>query len=328
MQYRKIGKTDISASAIGLGTWAIGGGEMWEGNDDAQSIRAIHAAIDSGITLIDTAPIYGFGHSEEVVGKALKDVARDKIVLSTKCGLWWKSKRGTFFNCREGIESFRCLEPETIREELEDSLRRMGTDYVDIYHTHWQSLPPSYTPVAETMGALMDLQKEGKIRAIAVSNADTACMDEYFAAGRIDACQPSYSMLSRGIEKDILPYAVEHEMSVLAYSPLARGLLTGKIGVDTPVKVAQSGLPWMKPENRARVLQMLDGWKDLTETYNCTLAQLVIAWTINQPGLSHVLCGARQEKNALENAVAGEIVLRPEDVARMRTDVENLGDPA
>lgn len=327
MKYRKIGKTDISASAVGIGTWAIGGGELWSGSDDAQSIRALHAAVDSGINLIDTAPGYGFGHSEEVVGKAIKEIGRDKIVLSTKCGIWWKTQRGTYFNTRDGISTYKCVDAETIRIEIEDSLTRLGTDYIDIYHTHWQSTPPYITPVSETMGALLDLQKQGKIRAIAVSNADTKCMDEYFACGRIEACQPGYSMLNRKIEKDILPYAMGHDMSVLAYSPLERGLLTGKITMDTKVDMAQDMMPWMKPQNRARVIAMLDGWKDLTEKYGCTMAQLVIAWTISQPGLTHVLCGARKEKNAMENAAAGSIELSAEDIAAMRAAVEALGEP-
>lgn len=327
MIYRTIGKTDIRASAIGLGTWAIGGGDLWTGSDDAQSVRAICAAVDHGINLIDTAPAYGFGHSEEVVGRALKEIGRDRVVLSTKCGIWWKTKRGSYFNTRNGIDTYKCVDAETIRIEVEDSLTRLGTDYIDLYHTHWQSVPPHVTPVEETMGALMDLQKAGKIRAIAVSNADTACMDAYFRSGRIEACQPSYSLLNRKIEGDILPYAVDHGMSVLAYSPLERGLLTGKIGMDTPLTQAQGMMAWMKLENRGRVLEMLDSWQELTEKYHCTLAQLVIAWTLRQEGLSHVLCGARKEKNAAENAKAGEISLSAEDAAAMRRAAEALGDP-
>lgn len=320
--------TDISASVVGLGTWAIGGGELWSGTEDAQSVRTIRTAVDSGINLIDTAPIYGFGHSEEVVGRAIREIGRDRVVLSTKCGLWWKTARGSYFNTRSGIDTYRCVEPETIREELEDSLRRLGTDYIDIYHTHWQSAPPHETPVSETMGALLELQKQGKIRAIAVSNADTACMDAYFQTGRIEACQPSYSMLNRKAEQEILPYAEAHGMSVLAYSPLERGLLTGKVTMETPLTEAQGMMAWMKPENRRRVLALLDSWKGYTERYHCTMAQLVIAWTLGQKGLTHVLCGARKEKNAVENAGAGAIRLAPEDAAAMRRDVEALGEPA
>lgn len=327
MRYRNIGKTDILASVVGLGTWAIGGGELWSGTEDAQSIRAIHAAVDHGINLIDTAPGYGFGHSEEVVGKALKEIGRDRVVLSTKCGIWWKTKRGTYFNTRNGIDTYKCVDAETIREEIEDSLTRLGTDYIDIYHTHWQSTPPYITPVEETMGALLELQKQGKIRAIAVSNADIPCMEDYLKNGRIEACQPSYSLLNRKIEQDILPFAIEHEMSVLAYSPLERGLLTGKVTMDTELTQAQAMMPWMRPENRARVLALLDTLSPLLEKYRCSMAQLMIAWTLQQPGLSHVLCGARREKNAMENAQAGEIVLSPEDCKMIRDGAEALGAP-
>ena len=327
MRYRNIGKTDIRASVVGLGTWAIGGGELWSGTEDAQSIRAICAAVDNGINLIDTAPGYGFGHSEEVVGKALKEIGRDRVVLSTKCGIWWKTKRGTYFNTRNGIDTYKCVDAETIREEIEDSLTRLGTDYIDIYHTHWQSTPPYITPVEETMGALLDLQKQGKIRAIAVSNADIPCMEDYFKNGRIEACQPSYSLLNRKIERDILPFAMAHEMSVLAYSPLERGLLTGKITMDTELTQAQAMMPWMRPENRAKVLALLDTLSPLLEKYHCSMAQLIIAWTLEQPGLSHVLCGARREKNAMENAQAGDIVLSPEDCKTIRDGAEALGSP-
>lgn len=327
MRYRNIGKTDILASVVGLGTWAIGGGELWSGTEDAQSIRAIHAAVDHGINLIDTAPGYGFGHSEEVVGKALKEIGRDRVVLSTKCGIWWKTKRGTYFNTRNGIDTYKCVDAETIREEIEDSLTRLGTDYIDIYHTHWQSTPPYITPVEETMGALLDLQKQGKIRAIAVSNADIPCMEDYLKNGRIEACQPSYSLLNRKIERDILPFAMAHEMSVLAYSPLERGLLTGKITMDTELTQAQAMMPWMRPENRAKVLALLDTLSPLLEKYHCSMAQLIIAWTLEQPGLSHVLCGARREKNAMENARAGDIVLSPEDCKMIRDGAEALGSP-
>ena len=177
------------------------------------------------------------------------------------------------------------------------------------------------------MGALLELQKQGKIRTIAVSNADILCMEDYFRYGRIEACQPSYSLLNRKIEKDILPFAVEHEMSVLAYSPLERGLLTGKITMDTELTQAQAMMPWMRPQNRARVLELLASLSPLLEKYHCTMAQLMIAWTLQQRGLSHVLCGARRERNAIENAQAADIVLTPEDIKMIRDGAEALGTP-
>ncbi len=328
MQYREIGRSGISASVVGFGAWAIGGGPWWGPTDDAESIRAIQAGIDAGITLIDTAPAYGFGHSETVVGKAIRG-RREQVVLATKCGLWYDDERGTPFFELEGRTVRRCLRPETIRLELEQSLKRLGTDRIDLYQTHWQVVPPETTPIAETMGCLMELKRQGKIRAIGVSNATPAQMDEYRAAGELDSLQPRYSMLDRAIEKDILPYCRAHGISVLAYSPLEQGLLTGAIGMDRtfgPAEIRSRGL-WFRPANRRRVLDMLAGWRDLTEACGCTLGQLVIAWTVQQPGVTFALCGARRAGQARENARAGDLVLREADLARMRRDVEALGGP-
>jgi methylglyoxal reductase len=329
MRTRKIGTTDIEASVVALGAWAIGGGTWWgKSSDDEQSIRAIHAALDAGITMIDTAPAYGWGRSEEVIGKALKG-RRDKVILATKCGLWWHDDRGPLFFELEGRSIRRILRPETIRQEIEMSLKRLDTDYIDLYQTHWQSPEPENDPIAETMEYLMKLKEEGKIRAIGVSNVDVAQIKEYQAAGILDTIQPRYSMLDRGIEQDLLPYCLEHNISSLAYSPLEQGLLTGKIGMDRILKEgeARNSIPWFKPENRRKVLDMLDGWKSLTEKYSCNLAQLVIAWTVEQPGLTFALCGARKPEHSIQNAAAGALTLEQNDIQQMRNDVEALGEP-
>ncbi|MCL2158708.1 MAG: aldo/keto reductase [Oscillospiraceae bacterium] len=328
MQYRNIGASGISASAVGLGTWTIGGGTWWGETDDNESVRTIHAAMDAGINLIDTAPMYGWGRSEEVIGKAIKG-RRDKAVVSTKCGLWWNDSRGAFFFELEGIKVTKCLRPETIKIEVEDSLKRLGTDYIDVYHTHWQAAEPDKTPIADTMECLMKLREEGKIKSIAVSNCDTNQMDEYLKIGRIDANQPHYSMLFRDIEADILPYCIKNNMSILTYSPLEHGLLTGKITMDTKLDENEfrSGTPWYKPENRRRVIDMLGGWKELAEKYGCSIPQLVIAWTANRPGITHVLCGARRPEQAEENARAGGMKLSDADTARMNADIDAIGRP-
>jgi len=328
MQFRDIGNSGISASAVGLGTWTIGGGTWWGETDDQESVRTIHAALEAGVNLIDTAPLYGWGRSEEVVGKAIKG-RRDKVVLSTKCGLWQYDDRGSFFFELEGIKVTKCLRPETIKQEIEMSLKRLETDYIDIYHTHWQAMEPDKTPIAETMECLLKLKEEGKIRSIAVSNCDTNQMDEYLEKGRIDANQPHYSMLFRDIESEILPYCVKNNISILAYSPLEHGLLTGKITMETKLGEDEfrSGTPWYKPENRKRVIDMLNGWKDLTEKYSCSMSQLVIAWTINRPGLTHVLCGARHPGQAADNAKAGGMILSADDTIRMNNDIDGLGVP-
>jgi methylglyoxal reductase len=328
MDYRAIGRSGIKASAVGLGTWAIGGGPWWGAADDHESIRAIRAALDEGITLIDTAPVYGWGHSEDVVGRAISG-RRDDVVLASKCGLRWDDPRGSFFFELEGKRVNRCLRPDSIREEVEATLRRLGTDRIDLYQTHWQEEGPGATPIADVMGCLMELKAAGKIRAIGVSNASPAQMDAYRAAGELDADQPRYSMLDRAIEAELLPYCRRRRIAVLAYSPLEQGLLTGAIGMDRTFSEMEfrNRIPWFRPENRKRVLDMLEGWKDLVAAYDCTYAQLVIAWTLAQPGLTFALCGARSQRQAEENAGGGEIELSRAHLRRMRRDVEALGAP-
>ncbi len=325
---RDIGRSDISAAPVALGTWAMGGGPWWGETDDAESIRTIHAAIDSGITLLDTAPVYGFGRSETIVGKAIHD-RRDTVVLATKCGLWWTDDRGSEFFSQDGHDVTRCLRPETIRSEVEESLRRLRTDYVDLYQTHWQAVDPDKTPIEDTMAELHRLKDQGKIRLIGVSNATVSDMAAYEQAGDLSTCQPRYSMLDRTIEEEILPFCAERSISTLVYSPLEQGLLTGKIGMDYTLSDSEfrNTIPWFIPKNRRRVLDVLENWQDLCDVYECSVAQLVIAWTISQPGVTFALCGARKADNVIENAKANDLNLNENDLLRMRTDVESLGTP-
>jgi len=328
MQKREIGNSGIMASVVGLGTWAIGGGTWWGESDDRLSVAAIQAALDSGINLIDTAPVYGWGRSEEVVGRALKG-RREQAVIATKCGLWWHDRRGPLFFELEGHQVRRLLRPETIRKEIEDSLRRLATDYIDLYQTHWQSTEPELDPISETMECLMQLKAEGKILAIGASNVDLVQIEEYQAAGVLDAIQPRYSMLDRAIEDELLLFCRAQGIATLVYSPLEQGLLTGTIGMDRGFTEGEyrNSIPWFKPANRRRVLDLLAGWGDLTAKYDCSLAQLVIAWTVAQPGITIALCGARKPEHSRQNARGGEIVLEPGDLARMRLEVEGLGSP-
>ena len=223
----------------------------------------------------------------------------------------------------------RCLLPATIVEEVEISLRRLGTDYIDLYHTHWPSLEPDKYPIEDTMQCLMKLKEEGKIRAIAASNVDLEHIKQYQAAGVLDAIQPRYSMLDREIETEILPYCLANDISTLAYSPLEQGLLTGKIGMDQTFAegVYRNEIPWYLPVNREKVLNMLEGWSDLLTKYKCSLSQLVIAWTVAQEGITFVLCGARKEAHVSDNVRAADLELEAADLSRIRQDAEALGAP-
>lgn len=317
---------------VGLGAWVLGGGSVWgQDPDDAESIRTIQAAIDQGMNLIDTAPAYGWGRSETVVGKALKG-RRDRAVVATKCGLWWEDARGSFFTEFDGKLMYRSLRPDTIQIEIEHSLRRLQVDCIDLYQTHWPSCPPDHTPIADTMAVLLKLRDQGKIRAIGVSNVSLAELEENCRCGPVASDQFRYSMLYRDPEKDILPYCARHHIATLTYMSLEQGLLTGKVGMDRvfspgEFRTNEAWNPWYIPVNRRKVLDLLASWKPLTDKYACTLAQLVLAWTAAQPGVTHVLAGCRNTRQLADNIKAGELTLEAEDLARIRRDVEALGAP-
>jgi aryl-alcohol dehydrogenase-like predicted oxidoreductase len=326
MLYRELGPSGIRASAVGLGAWAIGGW-MWGGTKEEDAISAIHASLEHGVNLIDTAPAYGYGRSEEIVGKAIGG-RRDKVVLATKCGLIWDHEEGVFhFHANDkGItpgpsekKFYKCLRPDSIRRELEASLRRLGTDYIDLYQTHWQD---ESTPIADTLAALQQLKDQGKIRAIGVSNAN---LDHLKAYGAIDTDQEKYSMVDRGIEQNgILDYCRQQNVAMLAYSPLANGLLTGKITPDR--RFGEGDLRRMNPrfgkKNLERIGAMLAQFQPIAERHAATIAQLVIAWTIAQPGITVVLCGARNAQQAEENAKAGDIALSADEIETINKAVQ------
>lgn len=314
MQTRPLGQSGIQASVVGLGTWGIGGW-MWGGTDEQASIRAIQASIDAGVTLIDTAPAYGLGLSEELVGQALVG-RRDQVILATKCGLTWHNGDGQYFFEENGHAVYRNLRPDAIRHELEQSFKRLKTDYIDLYQTHWQD--PT-TPIEETMRTLIDLKQEGKIRAIGVSNIAPHELESYWRVGPVNVAQEKYSMLDREMEAELLPLLREKNMALLSYSPLAMGLLTGKIGLDRQFNGDDQRRddPRFSLESRQRVAELLEEFKPIARAYDLTLAQLVIAWTFHQPGVTHVLCGARNVEQALENAKAGSVSLSEADLSTM-----------
>lgn len=329
MKYRPLGPSGIEASAVALGCWAIGGW-MWGGQEEKESIEAVRAAVDNGVTLIDTAPIYGFGRSEEFVGRALEGI-RDKVVLATKCGLVWDTKQGNFkFRADDkglrkkggDIEVYEYLAPKSIREELESSLKRLHTDCIDLYQTHWQD--PT-TPIEDTMAELVKMKEEGKIRAIGACNVKVDHLEKYRAGGLFSVAQVKYSMLDRKMETDVLPYCRENGLAVLAYSPLELGLLTGKFGPNPEFNEGdlRNDNPRFKPENIKRVNRMLESLRPIAEKYAATFAQLTIAWTISRPGLTHALVGARNVKQAEENAAAGAIELNGEEMKQINQAISD-----
>lgn len=316
MLTREIGASGIEASAIGLGTWAIGGW-MWGGTDEAKSIAAIQASVDAGVTLIDTAPAYGQGVAEDIVGKALKG-RRDKVVLATKCGLVWHTQKGNHFFDYDGKPVHRYLGKDAIIHEVEQSLTRLGTDYIDHYITHWQD--PT-TPIAETMEALETLKQQGKIRSIGASNTSVDEVQAYVAAGQLDAIQEEYSMVKRDIEGTLLPVCRENGVSVLSYSSLALGLLSGKIGPDREFTGddQRKDNPRFSMANRQKVADLMETIAPIAEAHGATLAQTVIAWTVQQPGITFSLCGARDAAQAVENAKAGQLRLTEAEIAEINT---------
>jgi aryl-alcohol dehydrogenase-like predicted oxidoreductase len=275
--------TKIAPSRIGLGTWAIGGW-MWGGTDETESIRTIHAALDRGITLIDTAPAYGFGRSEEIVGKALAEGGRRaSVVLATKVGLDWKNE-----------QPFRNGSRARIFKEIDDSLRRLRTDAIDLYQVHW---PDPNTPIAETAGAMADLHKAGKIRAIGVSNFSPAQMDAFGAVAPLHAVQPPYNLFERAIEADVLPYARRHGLAMLAYGALCRGLLSGRMRADT--KFPDSDLrgaadPKFKPPHFGAYLAAVTALDRFAqERFGKRVIHLALRWVLDRAPNAIALWGAR-----------------------------------
>jgi aryl-alcohol dehydrogenase-like predicted oxidoreductase len=289
------------------------GGWMWGGGDDDASVDAIRASLDAGVTLIDTAPAYGLGRAEELVGRAVRG-RRNEAVIVTKCGLVWGTDKGQSFVEQDGRTIHRYLGPASVRAELEASLRRLGTDHVDVYITHWQD--PT-TPIGETMEALLALKAEGKTRAIGISNASAEDLRAYLAAGPVDCIQEAYNMLDRALERELLPLARASGVSVLSYSSLALGLLTGAIPPDRTFRGDDQRQtdPRFSPAGRAHAQAFAAELAPLAEARGADVGQLVIAWTLARPGITFALCGARNADQARANAGAGRVELAPEDIA-------------
>jgi aryl-alcohol dehydrogenase-like predicted oxidoreductase len=312
---------------ITFGAWAIGGWR-WGGNDRRESVKAIVSAYEHGITSIDTAPAYGQGLSEEIIAEALQQIPRDKVQILTKYGLRWDTKEGEFWFSSKSmdgsdIDLYKLSSAKNIMEECENSLRRLQTDYIDLYQAHW---PDSTTPVSETMEAMIKLKEEGKIREAGVCNYSTSQLRKAEETFKLASDQVPYSMILREIEKDLVPYCIENKKSIIAYSPLQRGLLTGKIKPGHVFSEGdhRAGLPYFSSRNIELVNAMLDNLRPLAGEKRATLAQLVLCWTINQPGITIALAGARNAQQAIENAKAADINLTPQEIAFVSKQIERL----
>lgn len=326
MRYMELGSSGIQVSKMGLGTWAIGGGPAWSGGpDEDKAIDTIVAAVDSGINMIDTAPGYNFGNSERIVGKALKKLDRSKVILVTKCGVVW-NRKGTVWNKVGDRQLYKNLTPESVRLEVEESLERLGTDYIDLYMTHWPSVEPYYTPISETVAELNRLKSEGKIRAIGAANVSIPQIKEYLVCCELDLVQGKYSVLDRAVEDELIPLCKENKITMQAYSPLEQGLLTGTITKDYRPEPgnARANKKWWQPGNMERVIDMLDAWKPLAQKYNCSIPTLCLAWIMNQGDTVNLLTGATTPEQVRQNAPAADIVLSEEDKQLMRKMAEDL----
>lgn len=322
----EIGHSGIKASILTLGAMGVGGGSRFSNTDDQESIRAIHAALDAGINIIDTAPVYGFGHSEEIIGKAIRG-RRDKVVISTKCGLWWGDNEGSYRFTWDGYAVKRNLSRRTIKIEIENSLRRLGTDYIDIYYTHNPACEPFNTPISETIDTLMELKKEGKIRAIGASNCEVSHIKKYLELGEIAIVQRRYNMLVRDVEKEILPFCKENGLTLHAYSPVAKGLLSGNIGRDYKIPEGDVRMDdvWWKPERLSAVLDFVDGLKaTVCQEYNCKPVHLAVAYQLAKGENVNVICGIRKEKHLKENIRAAEIQLSTEALDEIDGQLDTL----
>jgi aryl-alcohol dehydrogenase-like predicted oxidoreductase len=304
MRTRKLGATDLNLSTVGLGTWPMGsvyGGMTWGPQDDQASINTVIRAVEQGINWLDTAPAYGRGHSEEVLGMAFRKLTRRPIVV-TKCGSTWDET---------GKAAFR-LDQASVRAQCEASLKRMGIDTLDLYLVHWPN-PIEY--MEEGWRTCSELVKEGKIRYIGVSNFTIEQMDKLQPIHPIAAMEPPYSMIERRIETGILDYCRQHHMGVIIYSPLQQGLLTGTIKVeDLAPNDFRRANPHFKEPELILNLKLAGDLTPIARKYNCSIAQIAIAWTLRKPEVTAALNGARDPSEIEDSVKAADIILADNDI--------------
>jgi aryl-alcohol dehydrogenase-like predicted oxidoreductase len=306
MQMRQLGNTDMNLTTVGLGTWAIGGPWQygWGPQDDDEASAAILKALDIGINWIDTAPAYGLGHSEELVGQALKQV-KQKPLVATKCGLLWNEKK----------EKVTCLKRESIRQECHASLKRLGVDVIDLYQVHW---PDPDEDIEEAWEEMAKLAKEGKVRFIGVSNYNVEQIERIREIHPVASLQPPYSMIHREVEDELLGYCAENNIGVVAYSPMQRGLLTGKFSQERlaalPIDDHRRRSPDFHDPQFTAALQLVDKLKVIAERNGKTCAQLAISWVLRRPEIAAAIAGARRPDQITETAPASDWDLSQQDI--------------
>lgn len=327
MEYRKLAQTDLELSVITFGSWAAGGW-MWGKTDHQEAVNAIKAAYDHGVSSIDTAPIYGQGESEHIVGEAIKDIPRDKVQILTKFGMRWDLAKGDFaFKSKDNqghpIDIYKFAGKDSVIRECEDSLRRLGTDYIDLYQIHW---PDSTTPLSETFEAVERLIEQGKVRYAGVCNYDAALLEDASKVIQLVSDQIPYSMVNRGMDRETIPYCSRNEKSVIVYSPLERGLLTGKMhpGQEFAEGDHRRTNPFFADDSIRKTNSFLEKLKPLAEEKDVTLAQLVIRWTVEHPGITIALVGARNVMQAVQNAKAADIILTEEEIQFINQQIDHF----
>jgi aryl-alcohol dehydrogenase-like predicted oxidoreductase len=310
MQKKEIGKSGIMVTPITLGTWAMGG-DFWGVTDDQLCVDALRAGLDAGINIIDTAPVYGAGHAEELVGKAIKGINREDVVIATKFGVGGLGPKGA----ERGNDASK----EAMLFELDRSLKLMGTDYIDLYQVHW---PDPDTPIEETMEALNEVKKAGKIRAIGVSNFDIPLLEAAMKVSQIDSVQPQYSLLAREIEKEYLPYCIKNDIGVLSYGSLGAGMLTGKY--KEPPKEDKTEhrtmfYPFYQEPLFSKALKLIERLETIAEKNGKTVGQVALNWVISQPGMTTALVGCKNPEQAIQNAQAASWTLDQGDLDAIRS---------
>jgi len=315
MHTRPLGRTDLSITPVGFGSWAIGGGDWefsWGAQDDRQSIEAIRRAVDLGMNWIDTAAVYGLGHSEELVARAIAELPTRPYVF-TKCSLRWDADR----------KVFRSLKADSVRRECEDSLRRLKTDAIDLYQIHW---PDPDEDIREGWEAMARLKEEGKVRHLGVSNFSVEQMERIRDIAPISSLQPPYSALRRDIEAEILPYCAAHDIGVIVYSPMASGLLTGAMTRERVAAFAPDDWrrrsPRFQEPDLSRNLRIADVLRDIGATHGRSAGEVAIAWTLRLPAVTGAIVGARNRSQV--DGIIGAADLRLTD-AEIRAIDASLG---